>query len=362
MTTSGVSGTMQVDITGLLEHAYRRCGKASAMISAEMSQAALNILFMMVNEWSNRNTLLWCNTLYVMGYVPGVFEYYLPAGTIDVLDNDINHRTNVRVSGSIVSSAGGTASYLNDGELDTSCTQVSANGNFYYDAGSGSTVTIQTVGMVSNGTASYTLAFEISSDGVSWTTLQTAAAQSYVDRTPVWTDIAAPRAARFFRVRETGGATLNVRELMLVTSFTEIPVFRSNKDQYITLPNKSFLGTPVTQIWVDRQFPLVKLHTWPAPSDFMASLSVWRRRQVMDPTDLTLSTGQNMTLEIPDRWLRAAMLNLAAEIGSELPDVDPNRLKMIKDDCAQAIALASAEERDNSPLYLTPDISRYTRF
>jgi hypothetical protein len=52
---------------------------------------------------------------------------------------------------------------------------------------------------------------------------------------------------------------------------------------------------------------------------------------------------------------------LAAKMALELVDVDVNLVGMLDAKAAQALAVAQAEERDNSPMMIAPNISPYTR-
>jgi len=45
----------------------------------------------------------------------------------------------------------------------------------------------------------------------------------------------------------------------------------------------------------------------------------------------------------------------------ELAEVDPQMIPILDAKAAQALAVAQAEERDNSPMMIAPNISPYTR-
>jgi hypothetical protein len=52
---------------------------------------------------------------------------------------------------------------------------------------------------------------------------------------------------------------------------------------------------------------------------------------------------------------------LAAKMAMEMIEVDPQIIPMLDSKAAQALAIAQAEERDNSPMMIAPNISPYTR-
>lgn len=359
---SNETAVKEIPLIRLLDLAYRRFGKSPSTIAPETMNDALDILFMMVNSWPNMGATLWSMEPFVMGYLPGMARNYLPKKVMDLVDDNMMHRTNVRAVGSFTSSAGGTVANAYDDDLDTSCNQATADGSFTFTATSA--VKILSVGISSNGAATYTLRFDISDDGTTWTTIQTNVAKAFDDRVPGWIDVPDAREANYFRVTEIGGATLRIRELILVEKITEINVYRGNKDDYISLPNKSFSGYQVTTVWFDRQIPRPILWIWPTPQEtsFVNALLVWVRNQVMDPGDYTMD-GNQIKLNIPDRWLRPAYLHLAMELAKLMPDEEVQaRVPSIENDYAKALADVQKEERDNAPSLLTPDISRYTRF
>ena len=66
-------------------------------------------------------------------------------------------------------------------------------------------------------------------------------------------------------------------------------------------------------------------------------------------------------LEVPQRWYEAIVSGLASKMALELIEVNPDIIPMLDQKAASALAIAQSEERDNSPTYLTPNISMYTK-
>jgi hypothetical protein len=357
MTTSGTVGATTIDVVTLIEHAYRRCGKSTGQITAEMAQAARNNLYFYLSNLGNHGINLWTVSRDVYGVTYGKSSVDLPVGTIDVLN--ANYRTLQRPSGTGATSAGGTASYAFDADLTTACTQTSANGNISYAYSSATMIT--SVGVMTNGSASLTPVFEYTEDGTTWSTLftpspdQGATTIAFTDKTWKWWDIPAPQSSAVaYRLRETGGATLNIREFYLGNTPQEIPMSRLNRDDYSALPNKAFVGQPL-QFWVDRQINYPVLNTWPTPNDAFGQIVTFRHRQIQDVSALL------QTVEVPQRWQYAIMTNLAAMLALEMPDVDPARIAMLDQSAQRATYEAEQEERDKSPIYYVPGIAVYSR-
>ena len=131
---------------------------------------------------------------------------------------------------------------------------------------------------------------------------------------------------------------------------------RLNRDDYVNLPNKAFEGRPL-QFWVDRLLNAPVLYLWPVPSaQFVtAQVVVWVKRYIMDVGTMT------QEIEIPQRWYDAVVYILASRIAEETPTVDPQMIAILDQKAQRALLEAENEERDDSPIYLTPNIAVYTR-
>jgi hypothetical protein len=99
------------------------------------------------------------------------------------------------------------------------------------------------------------------------------------------------------------------------------------------------------------------MYLWPVPNDQaeVYQLTLWCHRYIMDVGTMTEQ------VEVPQRWYDAIVSGLAAMLALELPDVDPQMIPVLDAKAAQSLATAQAEERDNSPIYYSPNISMYTR-
>jgi hypothetical protein len=199
------------------------------------------------------------------------------------------------------------------------------------------------------------VAFEWSADGIVWETIQT--------ETPVavagqwtWYDMQTVVTARYFRVRAITG-TLSFDQIYMANTPTEIPLARMNRDDYTNLPNKVFQSNRPLQYWLDRVIPQPVMYLWPIPNlqATVYQIVVWRQRQIMDVGTMT------QELEVPQRWYEAIVANLAAKMALEIVEVDPSLIPMLDAKADKALAIAQAEERDNSPITWAPNIAMYTR-
>lgn len=351
MATSGTVAQTTITVIDLLTSAIQRCGKKANEITPEILELARRSLFFYITSLGNLGINLWTIDYQILGLIKNQGSYVLPAGTIDVLN--VLYRTTTRVSAGAVSSAGGTVANAFDGNISTSCTQLSANGNISIDFTTSGTVI--TVGIMPNGNQTYNLVYETSDDFVTWTTVYAPGSVTYVDKSWTYADIAVPITARYFRVRETAGGTLNIRELIFGTNVTEIPLGRINNDDYTNLPNKQATSSQPCQFWYNRLLTAPKLVLWQVPNTYFGAVVAWRHRQIQDIGAFTNE------VEMPQRWSESLITNLSARISLEIPGVEPWRIEMLAKLAAGADIISGNEERDNSPMNINVNIGAYTR-
>lgn len=97
----------------------------------------------------------------------------------------------------------------------------------------------------------------------------------------------------------------------------ERPLFRYERDEYMTLPNKAAPGNP-TIYYADDQRDNINLYVWPVPTvDTTITLDYVRR--IQDVTD------DGETIDVPQQWLETVYINLAARLCSTfgVTRVDP---------------------------------------
>jgi hypothetical protein len=153
-----------------------------------------------------------------------------------------------------------------------------------------------------------------------------------------------------------------------IGSQTDINISRISVSTYSTIPNKITQGRPI-QVWVNRRSgqttnligatPKVpQINVWPSPDQ--GSLAApfyyfvyWRLRRMFDA-----GTGTNVE-DIPFRFQNALVAGLAYMLSSKLPEVDPNRIMMLKAQYDEAWDLASSEDREKAPDRYVPRMTFY---
>lgn len=355
MATSGLVGTTVVRINDTIDAALRRARIPAAAGTSETLQIGQRIAFTWLSSLPNHGPLQWTIESTVVGTALGRVLYTMPSGTVDL--RNVLYRSMTRPAGTASSSAGGTATNAFDADTTTSCTQTSINGNISLNYGSGNNQSITTVGVMANGAQTYTLLFEYSSDGITWSTIAAPGETDYPDYDWVYFDISSPVSAQYFRVRETGGSTLDIRELYWGTTPSELPVSRMNQDDYTSLPNKTFQSSPITNFFVRRNAFSVQVYMWPSANTWFNQISVWRWRYPQDPGAV------NLEFEIPQRWLNAMIAHLAYQMALEVGgqnNLDPKFIDWLRQVSITETTEAELEERDDSPIFFGASLDPYT--
>lgn len=357
MAYSGTVGTTVITVQTLIDHGARRCGKLAEELTSEQVLSARESLFFLLSNLINIGIQYWAIDKKVFGFTADRYIYNLPLGGNDVLNALYRwmNRPSPSNTGGYASSAGGTLANVYDGDVDTVCTQTSANGNISVDFGASNPVFIGSIGILPAATGSWSIIYEYSTDGTTWQTLQDVGTIDVIDNEWVWTDIIAGQTCQFYRIRAYNGTTLNLRELYFGNNSTEITMSRLNRDDYTNLPNKNFTANQPFQYWFNRTIPQSQIWLWPTPQSAFYQMTVWYSRQIMDVGDLY---GE---IEVPQRWYEAVLMMLAHRMSLELPGVDLGRTQYLEGQAEKYLGLAEAEERDKSPIYLAPNIAVYTR-
>lgn len=351
MATSGTVSTTTFNTAKLIDHSFRRCKLAPQQITPEYLETATDLLFLFLSTLASKGIALWCIEKVILPLYENVQTVPAPVGTVDVLN--CNLRTSQRLSGSADSSEG-TADNAFDADIETECIQTLAAG--WISLQLDSAIAAPLFGILPGATGTWDVSIEWSDDGIAWTALYTNAALEVTDSNWEWIDVEGVIDHAFYRLKANGTTILDVREFFIGQLPSEIPCAKLNRDDYANLPNKFFSGRPV-QFWYDKQRVQPELVVWPSPREEFtyAQLVLYVQRYVQDVGTLT------QEIEVPQRWYRPIMLQLASDLASEIPEVGPNAKAEIEMDRLPALREAWDSETDSAPSYILPNISCYTR-
>lgn len=328
MATSGTVGRTQIDAMSIIEHATRRCGVVSSVLTAENLQSARENLFLILSTLVTRGLNLWCVEQFTIGLTLGKSRYDFPLGTVDVLTMLL--RSGVFQAASTVGVGNAVFNPTQATQVDTVLVRPAVAGD-------------------------YELLLEYSQDNISWFEAGRKVCTFGADPIGVDTIISLP--ALYWRVSDLRDPTRSFSAAQFVTILSELPMSQLSRDDYTMLPNKTFGSRQPLQYWYDKQAGQPRIVVWPVPSTSQVSISVWVQRQVQDVGALS------NTLEVPQRWLEAIIARLAPIICLELPApiVPPGRYELLTARAELALSEAEDSEVDGAPIRFTPGIAPYTR-
>ena len=145
MSTSGTVGQTVITVQNLIDSGARRAGKLAEELTSEQIAASKQSLYYLLSNLVNIGVQYWCINKVIVGLIPDQTYYYLPVGTVDVLN--ANYRTLTSVTTGAYSSSGVTANAF-DGVGDAICQLTSNTGYIGINNGSGNPVMITTVGIL----------------------------------------------------------------------------------------------------------------------------------------------------------------------------------------------------------------------
>lgn len=319
MATSLQYNFSNIDIDYIIRDAYQRCGILNYTLDGLRYQSAKTSLDFVFSQWINRGLNLFTVTQFLIPIVNGQFIYSLPAYTSKVLEGILVSASNM-LGGTASSSAGGTALNAFTYPYVSPCTQTSADGNISYNYTSA--LSINYVGIESATTQTYTISVDcsfLSSPSESdWINIYNAPAQLYYFGLPVWFSLPTTQTAVNWRIRETGGATLNIAQLFFSIPNKSQPMNPEGREDYTKQTINTSAGTAATY-WANRVNPLVvKIYGTPNnPAYQFFAFNVVR--YIQDCGDFQNSTDTN------SRFIEPATAGLAAKLSEKYaPQLYPN--------------------------------------
>ena len=328
MAYSGTVSQTTFNTRRVIEHAARRCKLPAQQLTSEHVDVANDLLYLLLSDLANQGLQLWCVQKTIYPLYSGTSYITTYTGTVDILNSNL--RQLQQVSGT---------------DTDTPTEHITE-----FD----STTTVTTVGILWT-SAAVPVEFSRSDDGLIWDVIQAEVPSASAGEW-TWYDLESSVATPYFRVRATSGS-LNFLEIYTGNTPTEIPLARLNRDDYTNLPNKSFQSNRPLQYWYDRLIPNPVMRLWPVPNSgaITSQIVLWVQRYIMDVGTMT------QQVEVPQRWYEAIVAMLASKLALEIAEVDTSLIPLLDQKANVALYTAQAEERDNSPMMMAPNIAVYTR-
>ena len=301
MTTSGTS-SFNLDLSELVEEAFERCGKELRTgYDLRTARRSINLLTV---EWANRGINLWTIEQGQIPMVTGQATYALPTETIDLLDTVIR-----------------TGSDQN--QVDINITRISES----------TYITIPTKNAQGRPIQVWINRQSGSTNSIATTTLNGGI-------TATDTTITVISAANL----PSQGYIKVDNEIIMYQNVSGSQLLNCFRGQANTTAASHLTAASVYQT-----FP-PNINVWPtpnAPGD-QYTFVYYRMRRIQD------SGGGVSTQDIPFRFIPCLVAGLAFNLSIKLPEVDPNRIVMLKQDYEQQFQLAADEDREKASIRFVP--------
>lgn len=359
MAYSGTTNQTKINVDQLISYAYRDAGKTAEEITPEYVDTGKQALYYILQNMSNRGVNLWLLENKVIGAQTNAQWLTLPASTIDVREANWVYIVNPSYSGLLPATNPNVINLFDQDSNDTlDLFATSTLIDNYFGAAYSQQTRLFYVGFNAycpGTTATYDLDFQVSNDGINWTTWEALPSTTLADREWAYFTINATQPFYYFRLKNRNlASTFSLRSIQFAQSQQVIPLARLNRDDYWNLPNKQFPSQRSLQYWYDRQIE-PKMYLWPVPNNNYQVFQLVIEKQMEDVGTLTNE------IYVPNRWIASVQASLSHKLAMQLPQIDLARVQYLEKIATQLEYDASQEERDKSPIYFQPNISYYTR-
>ena len=301
MSTTGTTA-FNLDVNDLIEEAFERCGRELRTgYDFKTARRSLNLLTI---EWANKGINLWTVEQGIIPMVTGQAMYPYPADTIDLMDMVIrqNNGTSNQMDINISRIAEPTYMSLPNKLAQGRPIQVYIN----RQSGQENATTVLLDGNVSSTTTTIAL-----------------------------TNTAGITSSGFIKIGTETISYPNVSGNQLINCA---------RGQNGTTAASHLTGAAITV----QNLPCINV--WPTPNSPGSQylFVYYRLRRIQDA-----GTGIYVQ-DIPFRFIPCMVAGLAYQLSTKLPDVDPNRIMMLKAAYDESFQLAADEDRDKSPVRFVP--------
>lgn len=313
-------------IDTIIKKSFELIGIKSSSITGEQLESSRNSVNLILSDWFNRNIHVWTIKTNVIDTIPGKRYYELPYNIQNVLQ--VFFRTYVRNNlGIAFSSNGGVAGNAFDGNKNTACTQNATDGNIGMQFSN--PVSIDILGIISEDDKEYTITFEGSNDGNNYTPILEIPKQNYkANQSYYFETNLSLNTYLYYRIRETGGAKLNIQELYFNNNIQDLRMTEESRSDYTDRPIKFYKNYRCTMYYVDYQITPI-MYVWPLPTTNNSQI-IYLGQSVFETLETFLEAPN-----IPYAFILALTLGVAEMLATQYAPDRAEALKMRYEDALQ---------------------------
>jgi hypothetical protein len=347
LVTSNTYNFQTLENDELIIECFERIGISGEQLVPVKLNSARRSLNLLLLDWISKSTNLWTLNTGYLALNAGQSKYAMESTITDILQ--VNLRTLTRqLNGTADTSNGGVAANAFDGNPLTACTQNAIDGNISYDYGVDVSQQINFVGIQSNETLNYTIIVESSVDNANWLPLLVIPQQEYVIGVTKWFDVIVPVNVQAYRIRETGGLTLNIQEIYFTNNILDLKLSPVSRDTYLSFSQKFIQGKP-SCYYFDKQITPI-LNIWYPP------LAMYQVLQYSYINVMQDAGGFYNIADVPSRMYPALTWGLTWMLAIKY---NPQVAADMKNEYEQAFSVATANDSENVDLTIGVDIGGY---
>jgi hypothetical protein len=333
-----------IDADLVIRDAFERCGISNYLEDAVKYQSARRSLNFLLQHWPNRGFNLFTLEQGIIQIIPNQNVYELPLNTSKIL-RCRNASANRILGGVASSSAGGNAASCFTQNLTGPCTQTTPNGNISYLYPQPQPILY--VGILSQVTAQYQIsidcAYQTAPAETDWINILNTPKVNYYTGQTLWYVLPYTNSAVNWRIRETGGATLNIAQISFDIPYISVPMESVGNDLYFDYVTNNQSGISNTY-WVNR-IRTPTLNVYPIPNGTTYQFFVFNRiRYIQDIGDFFNS------LDVTATFMESATAGLAAKLAQKYA---PDRYAALKAEAEQVYLEAGRENTENTTSQVT---------
>ena len=312
-------------IDTIIKKSFELIGTKSSSITGEQLESSRNSVNLILSDWFNRNIHLWTIKTNAIETIPGKRYYELPLNIQNVLQAFF--RTYVRNNLGIAFASSGNPADAFDNNKNTACTQTATNGNIGMQFSN--TVSIDILGIISQDDKEYTITFEGSNDGINYTTILAVPKQTYkANQSYYFETNLSLNTYLYYRIRETGGVTLNIQELYFNNNIQDLRMTEESRSDYTDRPIKFYKNYRCTMYYVDYQIAPI-MYVWPLPTTANSQI-IYIGQSAFETLETFLEAPN-----IPYAFILALTLGVAEMLATQYAPDRAEALKMRYEDALQ---------------------------
>lgn len=310
MTTSGTTA-FNLEFRDMAEEAYERCGlEIRGGYDLRTARRSMNLMLV---EWANRGINLWTVEQGQIPMVTGQALYPLPIDTVDLMDmvirqNNANASNQIDINISRIAEP----TYMSIPNKLTYGRPIQVYVNRQSGMDNATTLTLD--------------------GGISAT-----------DTTITLSSTVGLPTTGFIEIGSETIGYVNIVGNQILNCY---------RGQAGTTAAAHLTGAAITK----RNIPCINVWPTPNPPGDQYTFVYYRLRRMQDAGE-----GGAYEQDMPFRLINAAVAGLSYYISMKKPEVDPNRIGMLKADYEQQWDLASSEDRDKAPVRFVPRNMFYYR-